>query len=192
MTEKEWATHAGPARWEPWPLTLACSSDCRSPDCLRACVGQFDVEHNPRYRRDELGHTYCNCALWDFTRALECEIPHWVSGTGAPVPVGKGRELTAPGMIMWLRVYGDEYGWKSLTDPSEAMAHAAAGRPVVVAWENPKITGTGQRAPSHVAIMLPPVDGQARIAQAGADNFFDGPVERGFGKLRDLLYWWHE
>lgn len=188
----EWSKSAGPARWEPCLLTLACSPDCRSPQCLKAIAQQFDLEHNPRYARDEMGHTYCNIAATDMTRALECEIPHWVCGTGAPVAPGKGRELTALGMIMWLRVYGDEYGWKSLTDPHEAVAHADAGRPVVVAWENTKVIGTGQRAPSHIALMMPSENGEPRIAQAGAVNFTYGPITKGFGNVKPLLYWTHE
>lgn len=182
-------------RWEPWPLKLACSPDMRSPKALVSCLAQFDVEHNERYKPERVGNTtntYCNVAVWDFTRALECEIPHWVSTTGAPCAVGKGRELTALGMIMWLKVYGDEYGWKKLTDRHEADAHAAAGRPVVVCWENPQTTPDGRRCPSHVAMLLPPVNGESRIAQAGASNLFNAPLARGFGTIRDLDFWWHE
>lgn len=173
-------------RWEPLPLRLACSVDNRSPQSLSLALSQFDVTKSPRYRPEPDGRTWCNIYLWDATRALECEVPHWVSTTGAPCAVGKGSELSAAGMIGWLRVFGEEYGWQLLSDPAEAAAHAEAGRPVIVSWENPKAGGA-----SHVAMLLPPADGELRIAQAGRQCLFDEPLARGFGSVRPLQFWWH-
>jgi hypothetical protein len=174
------------ARWEPYPLRLACSHDCRSQQCLGLVLAQFDVEKNARYRPEADGRTWCNLYVWDATRALECEVPHWVSTTGAPCRVGAGRELSAAGVIGWLRVFGAEHGWQLLTDPSEAAAHAEAGRPVVVTWEAPASRS------SHVAMLMPPADGELRIAQAGAQCLFDVPLARGFGGVRPLQFWWHQ
>lgn len=170
--------------WQPWPLTLACSDDCRSPECLRAVLKQFDVATNPRYAPNQmgLGETFCNIFVWDATRALECEVPHWCGNNGESLPVGKGKELSAAGMIGWLRVFGSDNGWREVPLAS-ARDRANGGFPVVVTWENPSPSKS-----SHVAMLLPDADGQARIAQAGGSCFFDEPLERGFGRLKVVAF----
>jgi hypothetical protein len=173
--------------WQPYPIALACSSDCRSPECLRAVLKQFDVGANPRYLPNQQGYgeTYCNVYLWDATRALECEIPHWCGDNGEPLQVGKGRELSAAGVIGWLRTFGSANGWREV--PLESARDCAnRGLPAVATWLNPS-----PGKPSHVAMLLPDADGQCRIAQAGAACFFDDPLERGFGRLK-VACWVHD
>lgn len=139
----------------------------RSPEKLRAVVAQFDVVANPRYKqRDSSGDgkrdTFCNIALWDFTRALGCEIDHYDA---------QGNERNANAVCVWLASpLGAKAGW-SLVDPMIAGSAAARGQPVVVAWANPKGIG-------HVALLLPPHGVELRIAQAGAHNLFDVPIAR--------------
>ena len=154
----------------------------RKPDCLRAAVRQFDVEHNRRYAANQQGwgETYCNIFVWDCTRALECEIPH----------VHNRAELTALGMLGWLQNNGVDAGWYQV-DRLEGWQRANAGYPVVAAWENPSHYPDGRRRPSHVAVLIPSPDMSLRIAQAGAINFYDGPLERGFGFARGIQYWTH-
>lgn len=174
--------------WLPAPLTLACSPDCRSPEALRQTLAQFDVEHDERYQRDSFGckGTRCNTFCTDATRALEAEIPHAVDSCGRSVRTGTpgSHELSAAGMIGWLRVYGSEEGWQPVSAP-EARALANQGRPVVAAWENPH---PGQS--SHVAMLLPTPEGMAepRICQAGAANLWDRPLSHGFGNARPCFF----
>lgn len=179
------------APWLPAPLVFACSSDCRSPEALRQVLEQFHVETDERYRPGSFGcpGTRCNFFVWDATRALECEVPHWIDSCGRSVKPGAAgaHELSAAGQIGWLRVYGSDHGWQPVSAP-EARALANQGRPVVAAWENPLT-----EKPSHVAMLLPTPAGEPepRIAQAGASNLFDVPLSRGFGALR-VLFWAHD
>ena len=41
--------------------------------------------------------------VWDVTKAMGAEIPHWVDNNGNRVGVGQGRELSANGTADWLR-----------------------------------------------------------------------------------------
>jgi len=131
------------------------------------------------------GETYCNVYVWDATRALECEIPHWCGNNGEALGVGKGHELNAAGVIGWLEVFGSDHGWRRV-ELASARERANNGFPVVATWRNPS-----DSKPSHVAMMLPDADGQCRIAQAGGSNFFDDPIERGFGRLK-VQCWTHD
>lgn len=179
------------APWLPVPLVLACSDDCRSAECLRQVLAQFHVEEDERYRPNAFGcpGTRCNIFVWDATRALEAEVPHWVDTCGRSVRPGSrgARELSAAGQIGWLRVFGLEHGWQPVST-SDARALANQGRPVIATWTNPLDT-----KPSHVAMVLPTpaAEDEPRIAQAGALNAFDVPLSRGFGALR-VEYWAHD
>ena len=148
----------------------------RSPEALRAVAAQFDVEHHPRYAvRDTSGDgrpdTFCNIYLWDVTRALRSEVPHWHGG----------RELSANAVCDWLASFGNLLGWY---EGNRGAAHRASGdgMPVVAAWKNER-GGSG-----HVALLLPPAGDELRIAQAGKRNYFDVPLERGFGALVPRFY----
>ena len=178
--------------WLPAPLALACSDDCRSPECLRQTLAQFHVETDERYQPGSFGcpGTRCNFLTWDATRAMECEIPHWVdnSGTGVKHHSRGAHELSAAGTIGWLRVFGSDHGWQSVSSP-EARALANKGRPVVATFENPD-----PALSSHVAMLLPTSESETepRIAQAGAANLFDVPLSRGFGRGKRIEFWAHD
>jgi hypothetical protein len=180
------------AQIRPWiPVTAPITSgpgDRRAP-LLDLVIRQFQVAVNPRYRQNQMGRseTYCNIFLWDVTRALSCEIPHWVIGDGEISSPGNGRELDANGVVAWLNRCGPRNGW---TRTSAAEAHAAAlqGRPAVVVWHN--IKGIG-----HVAIIRPmplhPTKG-VPIAQAGATNSDTLYLADGFGRAAGQVeYWTH-
>lgn len=164
--------------WHPVTAPIAGGPGDRRPDLLQRIIQQFQVAANPRYRQNQQGkgETYCNIAVWDVTRALGAEIPHWVVGNGLPSSPGHGRELDANATVEWLRRNGPDFGWRKVP---EALAFAAVnlGRPAVAAWYN--AGGIG-----HVAIVRPgekdPVRGLP-IAQSGARNFEDGYLVDGFG-----------
>lgn len=164
-----------PRQWEPALPAAWNGPGERSPEALRACAAQFDVERSERYRaRDVTGdgrdETWCNIYVWDVTTALRAEVPHWYGG----------RELNANAVCDWLVSFGNMLGW---TEGDRAAAHraSAAGQPVVAGWK--ALRGSG-----HVAILLPPVGDELRIAQAGKRNHFDVPLERGFGALQPRFF----
>ena len=64
----------------------------RSAANYNAVLDQFSVGNNPRYARRN-GNTYCNIFVWDATRAMGAEIPHWVDQQGRPAEVGAREAL---------------------------------------------------------------------------------------------------
>lgn len=162
---------------EPWKLFTIDTFNTplsRSAKAYVACCEQFDVVTNKRYERDAHG-TYCNIYVWDCTRALSCEIPHWPSGK-----VGVGPEMRTKQMREWMQ--DPKNGWMCL-DRKNAELMANEGKPVVMSWE-PKKPGIG-----HVAMLLP----GGLIAQAGAVNLWKSWPKNGFGaqKLSEVLYFAH-
>lgn len=178
--------------WHPVTPVIASGPMDRSPGRLERVLRQFQVETNPRYRRNQQGHdeTYCNIYLWDSTRALGCEIPHVVNDRGESVPLGQGRELDANAVVRWMRQHGPSNGWRRLPGPVAALEWANLGRPVVALWE-----AVARPFIGHVAMVRPgtmhPTKG-VPIAQAGATNCDDGYLVDGFGARGPIEYWAHD
>lgn len=123
-------------------------------------INQFAVAHNPRYT-PRGGNTYCNIFVWDVTRAMGAEVPHWVNASGTPVGVGQGRELNANATNDWFHQHGARHGWRQVS-AEEAQRMANAGHPSVASWKNPNGIG-------HIAIVRPgEINSRGpAIAQAG-------------------------
>lgn len=179
-----------PNAWEEVTPDVTNTLIDRSPANYVAAAKQFEVETNPRYVRGHDGNpangqeTYCNIFLWDVTKAMSCEVAHWVDpATGVEVPRGKGVELSANGVCDWFTVHALKFGWMQC-GKRQAMERASKGLPSVVIWKNPGKIG-------HVAIILPGTD-FCHIAQAGGTNFFDQSLEKGFGAIPDLLFYTHD
>jgi type IV secretory pathway VirJ component len=160
--------------WLPADSPLKSTPSERSPALYDGVINQFVVEKNPRYRRNQQGkgETYCNIFVWDVTRAMGAEIPHWVDQNNDPSVLGEGIELDANDVIQWLQSQG---GWKKV-DSERAQDLANQGYPVVATWLNPGGIG-------YIAVVRP---GQysftegPTIAQAGETNFNQGTVAQGF------------
>jgi hypothetical protein len=131
----------------------------RSPENYAAALHQFNVKEDERYR-PWLKKTWCNIFVWDGTRALGCEIPHWFDpATGHPTKPFVGGEMTANMMGAWFEEFGVAHGWSRIPGP-DADARGAAGFPTVAQWSNPT-GGSG-----HVAFLV----GEGQVHQAGAVN----------------------
>ncbi len=140
----------------------------RSATLYRQVIDQFDVENNVRYSVKN-GSTYCNIFLWDVTRAMGAEIPHYIDPDTLEArycPDTKGAIQTNANTICnWLGQKGIEYGWREVS-AQEAQSLANQGRPVVTAYKN--TGGSG-----HVQVVCPSKDGKydpkrgVTIAQAG-------------------------
>jgi hypothetical protein len=176
-------THAARATNPP----LRGDPSCRNRATYDDVINQFAVGNNPRYApRDSSGDgirdTFCNIFVWDVTRAMGAEIPHWVDGSSNPAAVGSGRELSANATVDWLRQHGHRHGWRRVSE-AEAQRLANQGHPSVVVWKNPGGIG-------HVAVVRPgevTSKGPA-IAQAGVRNFNHGHVKDAFGNA-PVEYW---
>lgn len=168
-------------------------TDNRNPVSYKQALSQFDVANNQRYRqRDTNGDgnidTFCNIFLWDGSRALGCEIPHfqlfYIKG-----PDGKGmlsgKEFNANAVANWFAGTEDEVaGWREVNQ-EQAVDRASKGFPTVIIWRNP--SGIG-----HVGWVIPSAAPGLRVAQAGAVNFFDGDYRKGFGNASPLKFYTHD
>lgn len=152
----------------PWVEVELPKTSCRT---LYSVINELDVEKALRYR-PKAGATYCNIFVWDVTKALGVEIPHWYDPkTGqACEPGPRTKEMTANLMARWLHTFGPTFGWAEL-DKNEALDAAAADRLVLAVWDS------GSKGPGHVAVVLP----EGTIAQAGAQNFVGKTLSAGFG-----------
>jgi len=173
------------SRYSNPPLTNSVQQG-RNRNTYDQVINQFGVGTNPRYTPRN-GNTYCNIFVWDVTRAMGAEIPHWVQRDGTPArPFDRGaRELSANGTVRWLNRHGARYGWRRVT-ADEAQRNANRGRPTVVVMPRPGGTG-------HVAIVRPGVNGPRgpAMAQAGARNFNNGNVRDVFRRTQPQ-YWIHD
>jgi hypothetical protein len=168
-------------------------SDNRNAISYMKALEQFHLETNPRYTpRDVTGtgriDTFCNIFLWDGSRALGCEIPHFrlfYKANGGQI-ILTGEEFNANRVAAWFAGKADEeIGWVEVSDRGGASIRANKGYPTVVIWNNPKGIG-------HVAFVLPGDSIDTRIAQAGASNFFNGHITKGFGNITDLKFYTHD
>lgn len=170
MNNETW--HSAP----PWqPIDIPASKMPQGDAKLRQVLMELDPENAHRYKPTANG-TSCNIFVWDFTRAMGCEVPHWVRADGRVTQTGKGKELNANGVVRWLATYGARAGWVQ-SDRKVATDAAARGHVVVVGWDSGKAT------PGHVAILLP----EGTIAQTGKRNFIGKTIREGFGD-RDVTF----
>lgn len=79
--------------WIPIDAPVRGNPSNRNAHTYNEVLNPFAVGNNPRYT-PRGGNTSCNIFVWDATRAMGAEIPHWVDDAGNPIGVGKGRELT--------------------------------------------------------------------------------------------------
>lgn len=85
----------------------------RSADVYKNVIDQFAVGTNPRYEPDAPEKPRAHIFVWDVSRAMNCEIPHFVGA----------KELTLGQTVDWLRHEGPMRGWMRATEED---AHAAA------------------------------------------------------------------
>lgn len=197
--------------WMPFDAQVRSWQHARTAAQLDAVLDQFDIESKlvsvSRYAPHD-GNTYCATLVWDATRAMGCEIPHWVdenlaSTTPGQVSEGK-RELNANAWEQeWMPKRGLTLeGWRR---GSADMASSAAevGQPVVAIWYNPptwkdekgvhhKESAPGRERVEHHGhtAMVAPAHGAkgVHVAQAGAKCYRLVPVETGFAGHQPSFY----
>jgi hypothetical protein len=159
---------------DPWvPLDVPASIPRTSPEV----IDWLDPMNRTRYQPRN-GATYCNIFAWDWSRALGCEIPHWIDEAGRPAAMGKGRELTINDTITWLKEKGPLNGW---------FPGAGVGEPCIATWRNPNGHG-------HVSVVRSEGEDRwsHRYAQAGAVCYADAPLASCFSRPRwQFLLWFH-
>jgi hypothetical protein len=108
----------------------------RSKEIYDMLIKQFGVTVNPRYGEDAPGKVRGHIFVWDVSRAMNCEIPHFVGA----------KELSLAQTCDWLRHEGPMRGWKRVSNEDVFLA-ANNGRLVIAL---PRETRT-----KHIAVVPP-------------------------------------
>ena len=181
---------------KPASPAVTSQKGARDPNVYRNVIDQFQVETNPRYAVNKRGKndTYCNIFLWDVTKAMGAEIPHYVDPQTLEARTYQDsgtKELNANGIYDWLGKKGPDYGWVQVT-PEQAQQYANQGLPVVTAWKNQE-GGHG-----HVQVVCPSADGTYQasrgvtVAQAGRTLTGYTPITKIYSeRLKDVVYYAH-
>jgi hypothetical protein len=106
--------------WKAVQAPLQSVPGRRSKKVYENVLRQFALLSNPRYGDDAPGKTRGHIFVWDVSRAMNCEIPHFVGA----------KELTLAQTCDWLRHEGPMRGWKRVSD-YEIYERANAGFLVV-------------------------------------------------------------
>ena len=133
--------------WIALQAPLQSREGKRSKETYEMLIKQFGVTVNPRYDDEAPGKVRGHIFVWDVSRALNCEIPHFVGA----------KELTLAQTCDWLRHEGPMRGWKRVTG-DDVLTAANAGRLVIAL---PRETRT-----KHIAVVTPqetPADGSPRL-----------------------------
>ena len=165
--------------WKPVPSVgfITQRPGCGGEAYARV-MDQLNVEKEPRYLPRD-GMTFCNIFVWDVTRLMSCEVPHWVDEYWRPTRVGGGRETDANAIVESL--HRGRWGWKPCSRPRDC---ANEGWPVIAGWAN-------ARGPGHVAMVRPGAGETLMVSQAGATNGREMPLAQAFGR-KPVLYWFHD
>ena len=183
--------------WKPVNPSVTSVQGARSAANYRTVIDQFHVETNGRYEvnKQGTGDTYCNIFVWDVTRAMGAEIPHYVDAqTNQPrsYPDTDGAVcMTANTMGDWLSTTGQAYGWKRVS-AAEAQTYANRGCPAVATWKNSGGHG-------HVQVVCPSENGTydpqkgVTIAQAGRHLYDYAYITQVYSgrTLDDVAYYVH-
>lgn len=137
--------------WTALRIPVLNGPEHRSAEAYQRVLDQFAVAHNPRYEPDAPDKLRAHIFVWDVTRAMNAEIPHFVGP----------RELSLAQTADWLRHEGPMRGWRHL-DAATALEAANHGCPVVAVPKEVRVP--------MVAMVIPGAagpDGKPRLATAG-------------------------
>lgn len=133
--------------WKAVQAPLQSREGKRSRQIYDLLIKQFGVTVNPRYADDAPGKHRGHIFVWDVSRAMNCEIPHFVGA----------KELTLAQTCDWVRHEGPMRGWKRVSG-DDIFTAANNGRLVIAL---PRETRT-----KHIAVVAPqdlPADGSPRL-----------------------------
>lgn len=155
-------------------------------DKIKNTIKNMHVTTNPEYLRHD-GNTYCNIFVMDTAKKLGIPLPEFLDWNKD----GNIDDfLNANEAISWLdgsynrggAKTGVDMGWKQVSQ-AEAAQMSQNGSFVVAGWTNPNLS-----KPGHMAIIRPEsTANNIRIAQAGANNYENAPIAKGFGD-RQVTY----
>lgn len=107
--------------WKAVQAPVQSREGRRSLELFKNVLAQFAVAKNPRYEPDGPDKPRGHIFIWDVSRAMNCEVPHFVGV----------KELTLAQTVDWMRHEGPMRGWLR-ANQDDAMAAALEGKLVVV------------------------------------------------------------
>jgi hypothetical protein len=135
----------------------------RSKAVLTQVLNQFAVGKNPRYDPDAPNKPRGHIFVWDVSRAMGCEVPHFVGA----------KELSLAQTVDWLRHEGPMRGWRRL-DMHEVFEAANEGYLVLAIPKDIKL--------KHLGIVPPQaMNDDARPLVTGAG------ITRGTAKIIEMF-----
>ena len=159
-----------PDTWKAIMAPIQSVLGRRSSVAYLNCIEQFAAGHNPRYRPGAGAASRMHVFVWDVSRAMSCEVPHFVAG----------RELSLVQTVDWLRFEGHTRGWKK-ANAADAAAAADQGFMTLVIPRDPKRKaiavvrpgGVDARGQPKVACTHPEVGNQMSTQDAMACSQFE-------------------
>jgi len=161
-----------PEGWKAINAPVQSRPGRRSGRIYWSVIDQFAVGHNRRYDPDAPLRPRSHLFVWDVSRAMGCEVPHFVGG----------REMTVGQTVDWVRLESLSRGWRKL-DAASALAAADRGELVLALPRDPKLKLVVVVRPGGAGD-----DGFPRVAGANAKRGTDlgarevlGPLIEYFG-----------
>lgn len=136
--------------WKAVQAPVQSREGKRSRELLEQVIRQFAVATNPRYGEDAPGKPRAHIFVWDVSRAMGCEIPHFVGA----------KELTLAQTCDWLRHEGPMRGWHRVGE-YEVLDAVDRGHLVVAVPKDIKLKMMAVVAPQE-----PPADSKPRLTGA--------------------------
>lgn len=146
----------------------------RSGAIYAKVLAQFDVGANPRYEPDGPDKNRGHIFIWDVTRAMGCEIPHFVGA----------KELSLSQTCDWLRHEAPMRGWRKVSD-NDVFGAAQAGYPLIAVPREIRLRQLAFIPPQ------PPNGGRPFCTGAGLKRGVNLPVLEVLG-VRVVDYFGHE
>jgi hypothetical protein len=153
--------------WKAINAPLQSREGRRSAELYTQVLNQFAVGHNPRYEPEGPNKPRAHIFVWDVTRAMNAEIPHFVGA----------RELNLVQTCDWLRHEGPMRGWRK-GDIDEALAAANEGKPVVALPKDTSVRLLAMVRPGE-----PGPDSRPRLAAAALARGNDLGCRETFGTM---------
>jgi len=167
--------HAPPALTaiDTWKATIPPAQSMfgrRSKRGLLNVIQQFAAGHNPRYAPDANGQSRAHIFVWDVSRAMGCEIPHFL----------QGRELSLAQTVDWMKMTSHTRGWRKLL-PDTALKEVEQGNLGIVVPKDKKL--------KTIAVLRPrSSDGVVRVAAAVPGKGNEVSVHEALGTADIELY----
>lgn len=141
--------------WKAVQAPVQSREGRRSAELYQNVIDQFAVGKNPRYEPDAPDKPRGHIFVWDVSRAMNCEIPHFVGA----------KELSLGQTVDWLRHEGPMRGWTRANEDDAAGA-ALEGHLAIVLPKDVKV--------KQLAVVLPmeerAADGKPFVAGAGKNR----------------------